>query len=140
MLDSKDLQAIAELIAASEQRMDARMDAMEERMSDRLREEILASEERMTAKIDDRIRISEERMKVYIEDAKKDAIHQGIVYSEGQLEPKIEAFYEWGRFLVEERKKVVPENRVEKIETDVFALKSVVSRHSHDIADLKKAQ
>ena len=97
MLDKNDLQAIAELISASEQ-----------------------------------------RMTVKIEEAARDAVSQSIAYSENTVERKLDVIKE-GLDLALELPRV-SEERVDRIETDVDALKFTVRQHSGEIEKLKKAQ
>ncbi|MBO6301083.1 MAG: hypothetical protein J6N15_01425 [Ruminiclostridium sp.] len=119
MLDKNDLQAIGELIhaevAASEERMISAMDS-----------KIAASEERMTGKIEAAAR-----------QAVKDAVSQAVAYSENTIETKLDAIKEGLDLALETR---IPAERIERIEEDIIALKSVVRKHSEEIDRLKKAQ
>ena len=118
MLDRNDLQAIAELIAASEERMS---------------EKIAASEERMNGKI----AASEERMKAYIHEKVTDETNRAIAYTESVVEAKLDAIKEGLDLALETH---IPIERIERIEENIIALKSVVRRHSEEIDLLKKAQ
>lgn len=96
MLDQNDLQAIAEMIAASEKRMAAL-----------IREESSA------------------------------ATSRAIAYMENTVESKLDLIKEGLDLALETR---IPEERIERIETDVSALKVIVREHSRELEELKKAQ
>ena len=111
MLDRNDLQAIAELIAASEERMSGIMSGM--------------------------IAASEERMKAYIHEKVTDETNRAIAYTESVVEAKLDAIKEGLDLALETH---IPIERIERIEENIIALKSVVRRHSEEIDLLKKAQ
>lgn len=122
MLDKDDLQAIAGLIAASEERMSGM---------------IVASEERMKNHTDRMITASEERMKAYIQEKVTDETNRAIAYTESVVEAKLDAIKEGLDLALETR---IPVDRIERIEDNIIALKSVVRKHSEEIELLKKAQ
>ncbi|MBE7004092.1 MAG: hypothetical protein E7425_07385 [Ruminococcaceae bacterium] len=119
MLDKNDLQAIAELITASEERIKAEMGA-------RMSAEIAASEERTAKRIEEASR-----------QAVRDAVSQAVAYSEGAVETKLDAIREGLDLALEVH---IPVERIDRIEENITALKVVVRKHSEDIEKLKKAQ
>ena len=141
MLDRDDLQAIAELIAASEERTSERMNGMiaasEERMTERMSGMIAASEERTSERMNGMIAASEERMKAYIHEKVTDETNRAIAYTESVVETKLDAIKEGLDLALETH---IPMERIERIEENIIALKSVVRKHSEEIDLLKKAQ
>ena len=122
MLDKQDLQAIKELIdtsiAASEERMTAKIDAAVTASEERMTAKIDATEERMTAKID----ASENRIMAYIKTA---------------VMPNFQLLAEGHQTLLET---LAPKSRVDNLEDDVVFLKSVVKSLMQEVSELKKAQ
>ncbi|WP_195983912.1 hypothetical protein [Clostridium sp. D33t1_170424_F3] len=122
MLEEKDLQAIAQLILSSE---------------DRMRTEIQASEERMKGYVQEEIRASETRMKDYM---------QGEVQAS---ETRTHAFIESGvmkqvRLLAEGHEQILerlPEaEEIDSLRSRVRTLERIVTEHSQEIGELKRAQ
>lgn len=110
MLDEKDLQAIAQLIGASEQRMTTRMEEM-----------IGASEERMTARMEEMVSTSERRMQVLIEN---------------EVSPKFNLLAD---AIGEIREMLVPRSRVDDLEDEVKFLKIMVRQMAERVSQLEKA-
>ena len=145
MLDKNDLQAIAELMRQQKEELSEIMDtkigaaiaASEDRMSAKIDNAIAASEEHMSAKIDNAIAASEDRMKAYINEKVTDETNRAIAYTENVVETKLDAIKEGLDLALETR---IPVDRIERIEENVTVLMGVVSKHSEEIAMLKKAQ
>ena len=111
MLDEQDLQAIKELIEASENRTLARTEEL-----------IAASENRTLAHTKELIAASENRTHAYIE---------------GAVIPQLQILAEGQQTLLET---LAPKSRVEALEDEVVFIKSVMKAMSQEIAELKKAQ
>ena len=87
--------------------------------------EVSASEARTAKKIESACR-----------QAVKDAVSQAIAYSENTIETKLDLIKEGLDLALETH---IPVERIERIEENIIALKSVVRRHSDEIELLKKA-
>ncbi len=126
MLDEQDLQAIKELIEASENRTLARTEeliaASENRTLAHTKELIAASENRTLAHTKELIAASENRTHAYIE---------------GAVIPQLQILAEGQQTLLET---LAPKSRVEALEDEVVFIKSVMKAMSQEIAELKKAQ
>lgn len=126
MLDEKDLQAIAQLMAQQKQEiigeLDVRMDAkMAQQKTD------------ITGELDAKLSALETRM-----DDKLDSFKQETVaMMEAYFDPKFELLAEGQKTLLET---LAPKNRVEQLEEEVDILKTVIRSLSRDVAELKKAQ
>ena len=136
MLDTNDLKAIAEL-------MDSRITASEERMKEHMEQRIAASEKMMESRIaaseeltERRIAASEERLKVFIIKQAQNATHNALVVVENDIKSRLDAIKE-GMDLALELPRV-SEERVERIEQEIVAIKMVVGRHSEEIELLKR--
>ena len=134
MLDKNDLQAIGELIHAE-------VSASEARTAKRIEAAIGASEARTAKRIEEAVGASEARTAEKIEaacrQAVKDAVSQAVAYAENTIETKLDLIKEGLDLALETR---IPVERIERVEEDMIALKSVVRRHSDEIELLKKAQ
>lgn len=80
---------------------------------------------------------SEERMKAYIDEKVTDETNRSMAYTESVVEPKLDAIKEGLDLALETH---IPVERIDRIEENVIALKSVVRKHSEEIDRLKKAQ
>ena len=126
MLDEKDLQAIAQLMAQQKQELigelAVRMDAkMAQQKTD------------ITGELDAKLSALETRM-----DDKLDSFKQETVaMMEAYFDPKFELLAEGQKTLLET---LAPKNRVEQLEEEVDILKTVIRSLSRDVAELKKAQ
>lgn len=67
----------------------------------------------------------------------QDDMHRVKAYLELDVEKRFDAVNEGIDMILE---KMVPEDRVEKLEDDVIVLKAAVKSLSRDVAELKKAQ
>ena len=99
--------------------------------------DLQAIAELMDSKITTAIEASEQRMKSYIDKKVTDETNRAIAYTESAVEPKLDAIKEGLDLALETR---IPVERIERIEENVIALKSVVRKHSEEIDRLKKAQ
>ena len=119
MLDKNDLRAIAEMIHA----------------------EISASEQRMKAfvieEVHAEISASERRMKAFVTSEANCATSQAIAYTESSVETQLDLIKE-GLDLGLELPRI-PEERVERIEQDVEALKLVVRNQAEMIEKLQRS-
>lgn len=71
------------------------------------------------------------------QDRMEDSLHRVKAYLELDVEKRLEAINE-GVDAIQE--KMVPEDRVEKLEDDVVVLKTAFKMLAQDVAELKKAQ
>lgn len=115
MLEEKDLQAIAQL-------MRTEIQASEERMKGHMRGEIQASEERMKGYVQGEIRASENRTHAFIESG---VMKQVRLLAEGHEQ-------------ILER---LPEaEEIDSLRSRVRTLERIVTEHSQEIGELKRAQ
>lgn len=80
---------------------------------------------------------SEERMKVYVGEKVTDETNRSIAYTESVVEQKLDAIKEGLDLALETH---IPVERIDRIEENIIALKSVVRSHTNEIEKLKKAQ
>ena len=111
MLDRNDLQAIAEL-----------MQQQKEELSELMDKKLEAQKAELVA---------------LIKEESRAATSRAIAYSEGAIEPKLDAIKEGLDLALETH---IPKERMERAEEDIIVLKAVVRQHSEDIELLKKAQ
>lgn len=126
MLDKQDLQAIKELIAASENRTLVRTEEL-----------IAASENRTLAHTKELIEASENRTVAYTKELIEASENRTHAYIEGAVIPQLQILAEGQQMLLET---LAPKNRVEALEDEVVFIKSVMKAMSQEIAELKKAQ
>ena len=132
MLDKSDLQAIAEMIVASEQRMIAAMDEKQVRMEAFVTGKIESSEQR-TAQ---RIAASEARLRNYIDDRSKEAESHAVAFAENEVQRKQGVIVEGIDLSLQVPR--VPFERVERTEQNVAALQFVVKQLSAEVEALKR--
>ena len=111
MLDKDDLQAIAELMKQQKEELSGLMDK--------------------------KLEAQKAELVALIKEESRAATSRAIAYSEGAVEPKLDAIKEGLDLALETH---IPVERVEHIEEDVIVLKSVARKHSKEIELLKKAQ
>lgn len=133
MLDEKDLQAIAQLIHESEQRMSAKIEASS---SQTLKDAL----EGASLLIDSKLQESEQRMAAQIEQASsqtsKDALQGASALMESYFEPKFKLLAEGIQNLQETQ---IPRDEFEDLKEEVAFLRTVVRQHSREIEALKHA-
>ena len=117
MLDKDDLQTLQQLFSASEARTTAKIQESEERMTGKIQE----SEERMTGKIQE----SEERTS-----------QRAAILMEQVFTPKFNALAENQQAIME---KLIPLERMEKLEGDVDLLKIIIRQMREELDQLKGA-
>lgn len=133
MLDKNDLQAISELMQQQKQEFSGLMQQQRQELSEMMQQQ----KQELSEMMDVKITASEERMKRYIEEKVTDETNRSIAYTEAVVEPRLDAIKEGLDLALETH---IPIERIDRLETDVGALKSVVRRHSSEIDALKKAQ
>ena len=125
MLDEKDLQAIAQLIHASEQRtaqlIDCKLKESEQRTMDAIKE----SEQRTMQRTTDAIRESEQR-----------TMQGASALMEAYFEPKFQLLAEGIQSLKETQ---ISRDEFDDLKEEVAFLRTVVRQHSRDIEKLKHA-
>ena len=134
MLDERDLQAIQQLIIASESRM-----------MDRIETSVKETESRMMSYIESAVMPKfgevESRMMSYIESAVMPEFGETesrmAAYMEAYFDPKFNALADGQKLL---RETMAPKSRVEELEEEVAFLKPTVMSMLTDIDHLKKAQ
>ena len=141
MLDKQDLQAIKELIDASEDRTLAHtkelIDASEDRTLAHTKELINASENRTLAHTKELIDASENRTLACMKELINASENRTHAYIEGAVMPQLQLLAEGHQTLLET---LAPKSRVEALEDEVVFIKSVMKAMSQEIAELKKAQ
>ena len=134
MLDEKDLQAIAQLMAQQKQEIIGELDVrMDTKMAQQKQEIIGELDTRMDQKL------AAQKQEIMGElDTKLDSFKQETVaMMEAYLDPKFELLAEGQKTLLET---LAPKSRVEQLEEEVEFLKTVIRSLSRDVAELKKAQ
>ncbi len=140
MLDEKDLQAIAQLIHASEQRtaqlIDCKLKESEQRTMDAIKE----SEQRTMQRTTDAIRESEERIMQRTTDALRESeqrtMQGAAALMEAYFEPKFQLLAEGIQSLKETQ---ISRDEFDDLKEEVAFLRTVVRQHSRDIEKLKRA-
>lgn len=126
MLDEKDLQAIAQLMAGMENRMDQKLAQQKQEIMGELDARFAQQKQEIISEtgtiMDTKIQESESRMMAYFEAA--------IVPKFDLLADGIKAINE----------KMIPAEAIDEIEDRLDALEATVRLHSKEIAKLKKAQ
>ena len=149
MLDEKDLQAIQQLIIASESRMMDRIETSvketETRMMSYIESAVMPKfgeiESRMIDRIETSAKETESRMMSYIESAVMPEFGETesrmAAYMEAYFDPKFNALADGQKLL---RETMASKSRVEELEEEVAFLKPTVMSMLTDIDHLKKAQ
>lgn len=148
MLEEKDLQAIAQMMHAMEQRMDQRMDQKltdsEQRMTKNTETLIADSEQRMTKNLDQRLdqRFTEFEQRItkntetLIAESEQRITKNTVMLMELEFAKNFKLLAEGQALILE---KLVPSSRVEKLEDDVDVLKSAVRNLNNEVTQLKQA-
>ena len=144
MLEEKDIQAIAQLILASEERLRGEIGQVEERLRvefhSKLETEIHASEKRMCTGIQEEIRASEDRLRTEFQSQMKEEIHAS--------ETRTHAYIESGvmkpiRLLAEGHAQILerlPEaDELDSLRGRVRNLERIVTEQGREIDALKRA-
>ncbi len=87
--------------------------------------------------MDKKLEAQKAELVALIKEESRAATSRAIAYSEGAVEPKLDAIKEGLDLALETH---IPVERVDRVEEDVIVLKSVVRKHSEEIELLKKAQ
>ena len=137
MLDKSDLQAIAEMISASEERMIAAMDSKIAVSEARMKAFVASKIETSEAQTAQKILASEMRLKSYIDERAKEAESRAVSYAENEVTRRQGVIKE-GLDLALELPRI-PVERVELIEQDVEALKYAVQNQGKKIDELQRS-
>ena len=133
MLDEKDLQAIAQLMSAMENRIDGKLSALEGRIDGKL----TALENRIDGKLtalEDRIDEKLVRQKKEILD---EATHRMKVLLDAEVTPKFNLLAEGQEDIL---RRMPSEEDMDIIDGRLSTLEALVKKHSREIAALKQAQ
>ena len=130
MLDEKDLQAIAQLMAQQKREIIGELDVRIDAKMAQQKQEVAGE---LDARMDAKLSALEARM-----DDKLDSFKQEtMAMMEAYFDPKFDLLAEGQKTLLET---LAPKNRVEQLEEEVDLLKTVIRSLSRDVAELKKAQ